>query len=203
MIVSAIRQTSADRLLVLLEDGSEIRSTLGVVTALRLFAGRDLEDAELELLRRDSARALGRERALELISRRAMSRKELRDKLLRKGESEDTAAYCADWLSENGFLDEESYAAAVARHYGARGYGQGRVRQELSRRGLPRELWPEAMASMPEPDEKLDKLIASRLKDPQDPVQVRKVSQALYRRGYTWEDIRSALRRHEAQIEET
>ena len=202
MLITAIRQTSSDRLTVVLEDESEIRSTLGVITDLRLYSGRDLEEDALEELRRRSARALGRERALELISRRVMSRKELRDKLLQKGETEDTAEYCAQWLEENGFLNDESYAAAVARHYAAKGYGTGRVRSELSRRGIARELWDEAMEAMPEPDDKLEKFISSRLRDPQDRTQVQKISNALYRRGYSWEEIRSALRRHQAQIEE-
>ena len=202
MLITAIRQTSSDRVTVALEDESEIRSTLGVVTELRLYAGRELDDGALDELRLKSARALGRERALELISRRSMSRKELRDKLLQKGETEDTAEYCAEWLEENGFIDDETYAAAVARHYAAKGYGAGRVRSELSRRGIARELWDTAMEAMPEPEDKLEKFISCRLKDPQDRAQVQKISNALYRRGYSWEEIRSALRRYQAQIED-
>ncbi len=203
MLITAIRQTSPGRLSVVLEDGSEIRSTLGVVTDQRLFSGRELDDGALELLRRDSARALGRERALELVSRRPLSRKELRDKLLEKGESEDTAEFCADWLTEHNFLDDARYAAAVVRHYAAKGYGAGRIRAELSRRGIDRELWEEALCAMPEADDKLDAFIASRLKDPADRAQVQKITNALYRRGYSWEEIRSALRRHRAETEET
>ena len=203
MLITAIRQTSPGRLSVVLEDGSEIRSTLGVVTDQRLFSGRELDDGALELLRRDSARALGRERALELVSRRPLSRKELRDKLLEKGESEDTAEFCADWLTAHGFLDDARYAAAVVRHYAAKGYGAGRIRAELSRRGIERELWEEALCAMPEADDKLDAFIASRLKDPADRAQIQKITNALYRRGYSWEEIRSALRRHRAETEET
>ncbi|MDO4991291.1 MAG: regulatory protein RecX [Eubacteriales bacterium] len=202
MTVTAIRQSSPGRLTVVLEDGSEIRSTLSAVTELRLYTGRELDEEALERLRFVSARSLGRDRALELISRRPMSRRELRDKLLQKGETEDTAEYCAAWLEEHGFLNDESYAAAVARHYAAKGYGPGRVRAELGRRGVQRELWDDALEAMPAPDDKLDKFISSRLKDPEDRQQIQKISNALYRRGYSWEEIRSALRRYSAQIEE-
>lgn len=202
MLISAIRQTSPGRLTVCLDDGSEIRSTLGVVTDLRLYSGRELDEAAIELLQQSSARALARERALELVSRRPMSKKELREKLIRKGEAEDAAEYCADWLEEHGFINDESYAAAVARHYAAKGYGAGRVRSELSRRGVGRELWDEAVDNMPETDGKIDKFISSRLKDPDDRDQVRKISSALYRRGYSWDEIRSALRRYNAETEE-
>lgn len=202
MTVTAIRQTSPGRLIVSFDNGEEIRSSLGAVTELRLYSGRELDEAALEEFRRLSARSLAREKALELISRRSMSRKELMDKLISKGESEDVAQYCARWLEENGFIDEHRYAQQIARHYAAKGYGAGRVRAELNRRGLSRELWDEAFEAMPEGDDKLDKFIASRLKDPEDRDEVRKVSNALYRRGYSWEEIRSALARHSAMQEE-
>lgn len=202
MTVTAIKQSSPGRLIVSFDNGEELRSTLGAVTELKLYSGKELDEADLEAFRRLSARFLAREKALELISRRPMSRKELMDKLTSKGEAEDTAEYCAGWLEENGFIDEERYAAQIARHYAAKGYGAGRVRAELSRRGLNRELWDEAMAAMPTGDDKLDRFIAARLKDPEDRDEIRKVSSALYRRGYSWEQIRSALARYNAPQED-
>ena len=202
MTITALRQLSPDRVAIALDNGSEIKSSLGVVTEWRLSVGRELEADGIEALRRDSARSLARDRAIELISRRRMSQKEVRDKLLQKGESEDAADYAVRWLTERGFLDDESYAAAVARHYAAKGYGAGRVRSELQRRGVEREHWDAALEEMPEADEKLERFISSRLKDPEDRDQVRKVSAALLRRGYFWEEVRSALRRHTECIEE-
>ena len=201
-IVSAMRQTSPGRVTVTLCGGEEIKTTLNVVTDLRLYSGRELDGEELKELRAASRSALARNRAMELLSRRPMSEKELVDKLIRKGEDEETAADCARWLRENGFLNDESYAAAVARHYAAKGYGPGRVRAELSRRGVDRELWDDTLEAMPENTDKLDRFISSRLTDPEDRDQVRKVSAALYRRGYSWEEIRSALRRFNAETEE-
>ena len=76
------------------------------------------------------------------------------------------------------------------------------MRAELSRRGVDRELWDDTLEAMPENTDKLDRFIAARLTDPEDRDQVRKVSAALYRRGYSWEEIRSALRRFNAETEE-
>ena len=203
MQITAITQSSPGRFTVSLEDGSEIRSTLGVITDMRLFSGKEMDENALAELRRSSVRSIARDKALEYISRRRMSRKELKNKLMQKGQDEDTAEYCAQWLQDHGFLDDESYAAAVARHYAAKGYGAGRVRAELSRRGVSRELWEDAIDNMPEPDGKLQKLISARLKDPNDREQIRKLSASLYRRGYSWEEIRSALRRYSNTLEET
>ena len=201
MIVSSIRQTSPERLSIVLEDGEEIKSTLGVVTELRLFAGRELDEAALEALRLASARALALEKALSAVSQRQMSARELREKLRQKGFDADTADYCVTWLLERRLLDEESYAAAIVRHYAAKGYGSGRVRAELTRRGIPRELLDEALRAMPEAPDKIDRFIAARLRDPEDRDAVRKLSAALYRRGYSGEEIRSALARFHVEEE--
>lgn len=201
MLIQAIRQSSPGRLTVCLEDGSEIKSSLTVVTDMRLYSGRALEDSELETLRLESRKTLARERALDWVSRRRMSCKELKTKLLQKGEDESVADYCVGWLTDNGFLSDESYSFAVARHYAAKGYGEGRVRAELQRRGVSRELWEDAFTAMPDNGETLDRLVAAKLRDPEDRDQVRKLSQLLFRRGYSWEDIRAALRRFQAETE--
>ena len=200
MTITSIRQTSRGRLTIALDSGEELRSTLGVVTELRLFTGLVLDEAAAEELRLASGRALARERALELVSQRQMSRRELETKLCQKGVDPETASYCGAWLLDRGLLDEAAYAAAVVRHYAAKGYGAGRVRSELGRRGVDRALWDEAVEQMPAADEKLHKFIAARLKDPNDREQLRKIGAALFRRGYSWEEIRTALRRYSDEI---
>ena len=201
MLITALKQTSPEHVTVCLEDGGEIRSTLGVVTELRLFRGRDLDPEALEQLALQSGRARAREKALQYVSQRQMSARELGRKLREKGFDEETADYCVAWITERGLLNEESYAAAIVRHYAAKGYGAGRIRQELMRRGLERELCEEALAALPEDTAKLDRFIAQRLKDPDDRDAVRKLSAALFRRGFSSEEIRSALSRFETSVE--
>ena len=201
MLITSLKQTSPEHVTVCLDDGGEIRSTLGVVTELRLFRGRELDSEVLEMLQAHSGRALAREKALQLVSQRQMSAKELGKKLREKGFDGETADYCVAWIAERGLISEESYAAAIARHYAAKGYGEGRIRQELMHRGIPRDLWDTALAAMPESTEKLDRLIAQRLRDPEDRDAVRKLSAALFRRGYSGEEIRAALSRFQTSLD--
>ena len=201
MFITNIRQTSPGRLTVTFEDGSEVKTTLGTVTDLRLFSGRDMKDELYEEFLLSSRRSLARERALEILSRRSMSRYELKKKLIEKGEDEDIAEYCAAWLADNGLINDESYAQALGRHYAAKGFGPGRLKAELSKRGIDREIWEDTLESMPVNEAKIDKFIAARLKDPTDREQVRKVSAALFRRGHSWDEIRAALSRFECEAE--
>ena len=108
-------------------------------------------------------------------------------------ETPDTAELCADWLCEMGLINDRSYAGSVVRHYAAKGYGQARIKQELRLHGISRELWDEALEQLPEQDEYIERFLRSRLNDPEDRAQVKKVSDALFRRGYSWEQIKHAL----------
>lgn len=202
MLITLIKQTSPGRLTVEFDSGTAVKTTLGVVTELRLHSGKELDEERSEEFLLLSHRSIAREKALEVLSKRPMSRLELYKKLLEKGEDEDTADYCVTWLADNGLINDESYAAAISRHYAAKGMGAGRIKTELSKRGISRELWDEALDAAPDNSDKIDKFISSRLKDPNDRAQVGRVSQALYRRGFSWEEIREALARFDVKAEE-
>ena len=191
MRISALHSTGGEHVTVALDDGSEVPSTVGTIAELRLFVGKELEEADLRILQEASALALCRERAVSLLSYRPMSSKELFDRLKEKGET-------ADFINcplDRRLLDDSAYAGMVVRHYAGKGYGAGRIRAELSRRGVSRDLWEEALAQAPEPDDSIDRFLASRLKDPSDKAQLQKVTAALYRRGFGWDEIRDALSR--------
>lgn len=191
--ITELKQTSAERFTLLFSDGTELKTSLGVVTDKFLHSGMEITEDEYRQIRDASTLSLAKSRALKIINARPMSRKEMRDRLVEKGESPDNAELCADWLCEMGLINDESYAGSVVRHYAAKGYGITRIRQELNRHGIPRELWEEALEEMPEQDDKIERFIRSRLTDADDKAQINKISNALYRRGYTWDEIKHAI----------
>jgi SOS response regulatory protein OraA/RecX len=60
-----------------------------------------------------------------------------------------------------------------------------------------RELWEEALQETSEPGDQISRFLRSRLKDPEDRKEVQKLSAALLRRGYSWEDIRAAFQQYD------
>ena len=144
-----------------------------------------------------------KERALALLDRRDYSRAELLKKLLEKGVDEAEATQAVDRLAELGFVDDARYAPIVVRHYAAKGYGARRVQQELARRGIPKELWDQAMEQMPAQDDTIDRLPRSRLRGVEaDRAALKRASDFLLRKGYGWDEIKSALERYHADIED-
>ena len=144
-----------------------------------------------------------KEYALRALERRDYSARELTRKLLDKGYEEEEAAAAVERLMELGFVDDARYAPLLVRHYAAKGYGAQRVKQELSRRGFARELWDAAMEEMPQQDDTVDRLLRSRLRsETPDRAEIRRASDYLLRRGYRWDEIKSALARLGSEIEE-
>lgn len=210
------------RWLVWLDDASLIRVGEGDVVSLGLYAGKELSDPEGEALAAAGERSKLMERAVGLLSLRPMSRKELLDKLCapprQKREKypydklddapdpevlqaqrealRERAEAVADRLTELGLLDDGEYARTVVRHYAAKGYGPRKLRDELYRRGVPREFWGDAMEEREPDDSQLDKLARQKLRGA-DPTRenLKKVSDYLARRGYGWEEISAALER--------
>lgn len=203
MTVQELRQTAGERYEMLLYDGTKIKTTLSVVAEFSLYTGRELGDEELKAV--ISASELGRckDRAMRIIGARAMSQRELYDRLIEKGESEENAAAALAWLVELRFMDDMEYAAMLVRHYSAKGYGKNRVRDELYRHKVPRMYWDEALEQMPEQDDTIDRLLRRKLKSSKpDRAELKKTSDALLRRGFSWEEIRSAISRYNSNIEE-
>lgn len=134
-----------------------------------------------------------KKRALKILERRDVSRKELIDKLTAKGETYENAVAVAEWLIRLGVIDDARYAGMVVRHYAAKGYGKARIQNELYRHGIEKELWDEALEECPDQEEVIDRLLRSKLKSPSpDRAELKKATDALLRRGFSWSEIGAA-----------
>ncbi|MBE6969893.1 MAG: regulatory protein RecX [Ruminococcaceae bacterium] len=142
-------------------------------------------------------------RALKILEKRDVSRKMLVDKLTEKGIPDADAEEVADWLTELRVIDDERYAGLVVRHYAGKGYGERRIKEELYHRGIPREYWEAALEEMPEQDETLERFIRSRLRGAEpNHENLKKIINALLRRGHSWEDINAAVEHVRAEEQE-
>ena len=192
-----------DRVLVYLTGGDLLRITPEELLRFGLRPGQELTEDVLEELRRAAARSLTRQQAAEMAGRRMLSQKELSDRLVKKGTDPQEAQETARWLADLGAVDDAAYAGVIVRHYAAMGYGPGRVRQELQHRGVPRDLWEDALAQLPDPEEAIDRFLTAKLrgKTP-DRATLQRLSATLQRRGFSWQDIRPALARLDREPED-
>lgn len=191
-------QKAKDRWYARLDTGQTLEVNVAIIADFSLFTGRELAEEEYSGLLAAAARMSARARALELLGVRAMSRRELTDKLAERGVSPEDAAEAADYLESLGYLDDARYAASLVRHYSQKGYGPARVRQELYRRGVPKELWEDALRELPEDTAALDALIDKKLRGARpDRRELKRLTDMLLRRGFSWGEVRSALERYD------
>ena len=100
-----------------------------------------------------------------------------------------------------GALDDGAYAAALVRHCGDMGYGPRRAREKLREKGVPQELWDEALDELPPDGEQIDRFLQSKLhgRSPEDK-EKKRLTDALLRRGFSWGEVRSAWGRYGSEI---
>ena len=196
-------QRKRGRFLVKLEDGDVLRVTEEELLRFGLRGGMELDGETMEALRASARSSSAKAAAANIIGSRALSKKELTERLVKKGNDASDAQAAADWLEDIGAVNDAEYAAALVRHYGGRGYGPARVREELRRRGVDRALWEKAMAEMPEAAEILDRLIQKKCRgELSDPKEKKRVSDALLRRGFSWGEVRAAMGRYAEMTED-
>lgn len=184
------------RVLVFLEDGACLKITEQELLDFGLRAREDLDEAALARLREAAGISNVKVTAADLVGRRAMSCQELERKLQERGASQAEARYAAEWLEAIGALNDREYGALLVRHYGQMGYGPARIREKLREKGVPRELWEEALEELPEAAGQIDAFLAGKLRGREpDPKERRRLSNALLRRGFSWPEIQEAWQR--------
>ncbi|MBE7026993.1 MAG: regulatory protein RecX [Ruminococcaceae bacterium] len=76
-------------------------------------------------------------KALNILSRRMHTKKELFDKLLRQGFLEGTASDVCEWACEYGFINDKEYARAYIQNcIVSKKYGIKRIKQALLYKGV-------------------------------------------------------------------
>lgn len=191
------------RVLVFLEDGACLRITEQELLDFGLRSGDELDDKTLQKLKEAAGVSNVKATAADLVGKRAMSRRDLERKLQDRGASEAEARYAAEWMEAIGAINDADYAAVLARHCADLGYGPQRVREKLYEKGVPRELWDDALDTLPDSAGQIDRFLASKLRGRvPDEKEKKRLCDALARRGFSWGDIRAAWSRLGAEITE-
>ena len=132
------------------------------------------------------------QQALGLLVRREHSRRELKRKLVQRGQDAGEIESALETLRRQDFQNDERFAYALARSRKSAGYGPVRIRAELSQHGLDGSLIEQAVAALPcDWSETAKDLVERRYlrKIQTDPSQARKAVDFLLRRGF---DTRTA-----------
>jgi regulatory protein len=195
------QQHDAGRISIFLNGAFAFGLAEDVVVSAGLHRGMELEVEAQQALLAEDAFIRARIRALDYIAFKARTEHEVRQKLARSGFPEEIAERAIGRIRELGYLDDEAYARAYVRgRLTGRGHGPVRLRADLLRRGLARELIDRALAEQVEEDDLLEAARRQarqrwqRLASEADPRRRRKKAfDFLLRRGFDFDTARQVV----------
>jgi len=147
-----------------LDSGDPLDITLEALERSRLGVGDTLPPADCRRLLDTDADIRVREAALNILSYRARTRRELKTKLRQKGFQPSRIDACLDRLQEKGFVDDSAVAAAFIRdRLRHRPRGRARLSSELREKGVSPDLVDRTITRVFEDEEVSDLDLARRV----------------------------------------
>lgn len=163
------------------------------LVTLGLKKGDAIDELQLLELKNESDFGKNYIRAVDLISRRLRSEREIRDYARRKQWTEDNTERVIDRLCERGYLNDERFAESFVRsRANTRNFSAKRMKVELQKKGVKPDIITNILAESDDYDEMaaLRKMIAKKINKYDDE---RKLVAYLARQGFKYDDIKSAL----------
>ena len=160
----------------------------------RIKKGDRLTAEQYLALKNDSDFGKNYVRALDLISRRPRSEKEIRDYGFRKKWSRDATDKVVIRLREHGYLDDEKFAKIfVVNRVNLHNFSRRKMELELTKRGISREIRDKVLAENTDFDEQksLEKLVAKKWNHYKND---QKLIAYLARQGFSYDKIKAAIR---------
>ena len=183
----------AGRFWVTLDDGKRMALYRQTVEDFGLYPGKELSAEEWASLQKSAGQMSAKMRAVRIVAASAVSKKDLQQRLVQKGENPEQAAAAVAWMEEMHLVDDAETARQIVARCAAKGYGIARARQALYEKKIPKRYWDDALMDYPDQLAHILAFLRSRLDEHADQKQVKKAVDALLRRGHSYSEIRAAL----------
>lgn len=183
----------AGRYWVTFSDGTKLGLYRQTVEDFGLYPGKELEEGEFERLSEEAGKMSAKMRAVRIVSASSVSKRDLQQRLVRKGEDPEQARAAVEWMEDLHLVDDKATAEQVVRSCIAKGYGLARAKQALYEKQIPKAYWDEVLEDYPDQNEKILDFLRSRLDADSDEKQKKRAIDALIRRGHSYGTIKKAL----------
>ena len=175
------------------EDGTKMAFYRQMIEDFGLYSGKELSQTQWNTLLDAAGKMSARMRAVRIVSASSVSKRDLEERLIRKGEDSVHAKEAVQWMEDLQLVDDRNTAEQVVHSCISKGYGLARAKQALYEKRIPKEYWEEALSDYPDQQDKIEAFLRSRLDADSDDKQVRKAIDALIRRGHSYGNIRQVL----------
>ncbi len=163
----------------------------------RLHIGDEISEQRLGEIQLESETARAFEQAVKWITRRLRTKREIRRYLQEKGYLEQTQDDVVAKLIEYGFADDYELCRAYVAQYGERD-GKRKIEVELKRLGAERAAIEEALDAI-DSQEEAAYTVAEKYARTHSKLDVRKMKQYLYAKGFSSDDVAYAADKIKAE----
>ena len=174
-------------------DGTVMRLYRQTVEDFGLYSGKELSDEEWTSLQESAGQMSAKMRAVRIVSASSVTKRDLEQRLVHKGEDPRQAKEAVQWMSDLDLLDDSRVAEQVVQRCISKGYGLARAKQALYEKKVPKRYWDDALADYPDQTEKIVDFLHARLGEEYDERELKRAIDALMRRGHSYAVIRKAL----------
>ena len=183
----------AGRYWVTFSDGSRLGLYRQTVEDFGLYPGKELDEQELERLNVEAGKMSAKMRAVRIVSASSVSKRDLQQRLVRKGEDPEQAKAAVAWMEDLHLVDDRATAEQVVRSCIYKGYGLQRAKQALYEKQIPKAYWDEVLEDYPDQLGKIQDFLRARLDADSDEKQKKRAIDALIRRGHSYGTIKKAM----------
>jgi len=176
-----------------LSDGTVLKLYRQTIEEFGLYTGLELSEDAYQRLVTAAGQMSAKLRAVRIVAASGVSKRDLEQRLIRKGETPSDAKDAVQWMAELDLIDDRKTAENVVISCIQKGYGIARAKQALYEKRIPKELWSDALAGYPDQQDKILDFLKNKLPEFPTDKDIRRTVDALLRRGHNYAQIRHAL----------
>lgn len=193
-------------------DGSYLFSlSVNGVAKYMLYKDKEITDEEISSMKIDDEKEIAYQYALKRISEKMYSRKELKDKLIKKGFLEDSIKYALDKASSYNYIDDTYYTKCfIEQRAIPNKWGKNIIKQKLYQKGIDKDLIEKSLDEyFTEEDSKdncyelcVKKFRSLNIDSLSDRKNVDKIYRFLLSKGYSFDEINTSIEHLKSEIKE-
>lgn len=184
------------------DSGKTMRLYRQTLEDFSLYPGAELTDTQYTQMCQHAGAVSAKMRAVRIVSASSVSKKDLQQRLIQKGESAKDAENAVKWMSDMDLVDDRKTAEQIVSRCITKGYGISRAKQALYEKRIPKEYWDEVLEDYPDQIDAIGAYLESKLNGDSDQKEIKRAIDALIRRGHSYSQIRRALDRLSLETEE-
>ncbi len=193
-----VQKKNKNRVSVYADD--EYAFSLDGADALRLGVkiGAEITEEDIKTYNIESNLSKAKAKAFDIVSRKSVTEKQLREKLAEKGYDIDICDEVVRTLQEYNYINDADYAENFIEYAVSKGWGKKKISFELERRGVERAIVSDVLSTFEDsPEDRIYDILCVKFADADmsDYKQIQKIIRFFASRGFEFDSIKGAISR--------